>query len=39
MKYDIGEIFTLAGAEDLYENGLAVIVTDGKYVEVEKDEK
>lgn len=38
-KYDYAAIVTLEAAENLFEQGIAVVVTDGKYIELEDDRK
>ncbi len=37
-KHDIADIFTIEMAQKLYkEHGVATIVTDGRYVQIEKE--
>lgn len=37
-KYDVGDVITLEVAMGLYDIGIAHVVTDGKYVQLEKEE-
>lgn len=38
QKHDIGDVVTVETAEMLYrEKGIATIVTDGRYVQIEKE--
>lgn len=36
-KYDIGSIVTIESAQIIFNRGVAVIVTDGKYVQIVKE--
>ena len=37
-KHDIGDVWTIDAAMELYERkGIATIVTDGRYVQIEKE--
>lgn len=38
QKHDIADIFTIEMAQKLYkEHGVATIVTDGRYIQIEKE--
>jgi len=38
QRHDIGDVFTIEAAEMLYKKrGIAIIVTDGRYVQIEKE--
>lgn len=38
QRHDIGDVFTIEMAQKLYkEHGVATIVTDGRYVQIEKE--
>lgn len=38
-KYKVGKIMLVKAAEILHKHGLAVVVTDGEYVQIGKDKK
>ncbi|AJA50090.1 hypothetical protein CPAST_c40610 [Clostridium pasteurianum DSM 525 = ATCC 6013] len=39
MKYEVGEVITLGAAMVFNDDGLALVVTDGRYVEPSLDEE
>lgn len=38
-KYDISSIITIQSAQIIFNRGVTVIVTDGRYVEINKEDK
>ena len=39
MKYDNANLLSIEAAEYLHENGVVIVVTDGRYTQLDEEEK